>query len=776
LLDHTHHTHTQLLDHHHLGLPDIHRATGPATTFDTLTVFESYPLDTTLDAQKSDLEITATRGSDATHYPLAIAASADDRLHLKFEYLPDLLEQEEVESIAARVRKVLTVMATEPDTTLAALNVLDDAELRDLVPARGAPAVEYRTLAQIFSAAAAGNPEAPALSFEGRTVTYRELDETSNRMARLLIDFGATPESFVAFALSRSIDSVLAVWAISKTGAAFLPVDPGYPRTRIEQMLTDSGTLLGLSCSEHRDQLPDTTSWLFVDRPDFRTRTESYSAAPVDDRDRRRPSRIDHPAYLIYTSGSTGVPKGVVVTHRGLGPFAAAQAELLTPHTDSRVLHFSSPTFDGSLFDYLLAFGSAATMVITPPGVFGGIELTRLIEAERITHAFVPTAALATTDPADLDTFRDVVVGGEACPPGLVDRWAPGRRLRNGYGPTETTVMCNIGDPMSDGADITIGKPVRGVAELVLDARLQPVPAGVPGELYVAGPGCARGYHRRPGLTAQRFVADPFGGGERLYRTGDIVRWRREDHSLEYLGRSDFQVKVRGFRIELGEIDAALTRHPAVAYAATIGTTGPSGDTVLVSYVLPAEGMEAVPAELTAYLAESLPAYMVPAAIVTIEEIPLTRVGKLDRAALPEPQFDRGADTARHTATPIEETVADAFAAALGLDHVGIDDNFFEAGGNSLTATRAVARINSALHTDIGVRTLFEDLTPRTVSSHLVHRTNNVPHPLVAGPRPRWIPLSPAQKRMWFLNQYDTTSPAYNIPLTLHLTGHLDTT
>ncbi|WP_374212690.1 non-ribosomal peptide synthetase, partial [Rhodococcus tibetensis] len=665
-------------------------------------------------------------------------------------------------------------MATEPDTRLAGLHLLDQAELRNLVPARGAPARESRTLAQMFADSAAGNPDAPALSFEGRTLTYRELDETSNRMARLLIDFGATPESFVAFALSRSVDSVLAVWAISKTGAAFLPVDPGYPRTRIEQMLTDSGALLGLSCSEYRDRLPDTTTWLFVDRPDFRNRTESYSAVPVGDRDRRLPSRIDQPAYLIYTSGSTGVPKGVVVTHRGLCSFAAAQAELLAPRTDSRVLHFSSPTFDGSLFDYLLAFGSAATMVITPRDVFGGAELTRLIEAERITHAFVPTAALATTDPADLDTFRDVVVGGEACPPGLVDRWAPGRRLRNGYGPTETTVMCNISDPMSAGADITVGRPIRGVAELVLDSRLQPVPVGAPGELYVAGGGLARGYHGRRALTATRFVAHPYGSaGERLYRTGDIVRWRTEDHTLEYLGRSDFQVKIRGFRIELGEIDAALTRHPAVAYAATNGIAGPSGDTVLVSHVLPAEGMEAVPAQLTAYLAESLPAYMVPAAIVTIEEIPLTRVGKLDRAALPEPQFDRGADPAPHTATPIEETVADAFAAALGLDHVGIDDNFFEAGGNSLTATRAVARINNALHTDIGVRTLFEDLTPRTVSSHLVHRTNNVPHPLVAEPRPRWIPLSPAQKRMWFLNQYDTTSPAYNIPLTLHLTGNL---
>ncbi|OUS90208.1 non-ribosomal peptide synthetase, partial [Rhodococcus sp. NCIMB 12038] len=763
---------------HPLGLTDIHTATGPAATFDTLTVLESYPLDpTTLTTgDTTGLHITDVQGTDATHYPLALAVTEGTALHLKFEYLPVALDRTAVESLARQVIRVLEMIATRPDLPLARLHLLSDTEMRELRPARGAVPGPDRTFADILTDAVAFDPAGPALSYGDRVVSYRELDETSNRLARLLVEHGARPESFVALAIPRSIDSVVAMWAVVKTGAAFMPVDVTYPDVRIEHLLTDSGSALGITLEAHRGRLPLTVRWIVLDAPDITAAIGRYPATAVGDSERRAPLRVDHPAYLIYTSGSTGTPKGVVVGHRGLATLATTQAELTGTDRRSRVLHFSSPTFDGSIFDYLLAFGVGATMVITAPTVYGGSELARLLASERITHAFVPTAALASTDPEDLDCLTDVVVGGEACPPGLVTRWAPGRRLRNGYGPTETTVMCNISEPMTVGSPVTVGGPIGGVAELVLDCRLQPVPAGVPGELYIAGGGLARGYHRRPGLTATSFVANPFGApGERMYRTGDMVRWTRDTHALEYLGRSDFQVKIRGFRIEPGEIDNALALHPDVDYAATVSRLGPAGDPILVSYVLPAEDTDPQPTELRTYLVDRLPSYLVPAAVVTIDEIPLTRVGKLDRAALPDPRIDSTTRRSRRAATPVEEIVADVFAAVLGIAHVGVDDNFFDAGGNSLSATRAVARVDAALDTDLGVRDLFENPTPRTLAHQLARRTGDSPRPLIAGPRPPVLPLSPAQHRMWFLNQYDTASPAYNIPVTLRLTGALDT-
>nr|WP_280301945.1 non-ribosomal peptide synthase/polyketide synthase [Nocardia neocaledoniensis] len=411
--------------------------------------------------------------------------------------------------------------------------------------------------------------------------------------------------------------------------------------------------------------------------------------------------------------------------------------------------------------------------------MFGGAELGELLRAERVTHVIITPSALATVDPTGLDALRVVVVGGEACPAELVARWTaaiPGLVFRNGYGPTETTIVTNISEPLTATTPITLGAPVQGTTELVLDERLRPVPAGVVGELYIAGAQLANGYHRRPALTAGRFVANPHGApGERMYRTGDTVRWVRRDsgHDLEYLGRNDFQVKVRGFRIELGEIDAVLARHAAVDFAATLGHRTEAGATVLVSYVVPVAGATVDTGTLVAHAAEHLPAHMVPAAIVALDSVPLTPVGKLDRSALPAPAFE--AAVYRAPETVAEQVVAAAFAEVLGVARAGRDDDFFDLGGTSLLATRLMARLGADLDLRVPVRQLFDTSTVLALAAAVDRLRGSGSRPaLVAGPRPEVLPLSPAQQRMWFLNRFDPGSATDNIPMAVRLTGDLD--
>ncbi|WP_444543873.1 amino acid adenylation domain-containing protein [Nocardia veterana] len=630
------------------------------------------------------------------------------------------------------------------------------------------------------------DPTGTALVYADATTTlaeisYAELDERSTRLSRLLIARGIGPEDLVAVGIPRSVESVLAVWAIAKTGAGFVPVDPNYPADRVAHMVTDSGTKLGLTVEQVAAELPDSVEWLTVDAPEFAAALAEFPGDPVTYADRLRPLRAEHPAYVIYTSGSTGKPKGVVVTQAGLSSFCDEQRERYRVASDSRTLHFASPSFDASVLELLLALGGAATMVVAAPTVLGGDELASLLRREAVTHAFVTPAALASVDPTGLDALRVVVAGGEACPPELVRRWVipigddgATREFFNGYGPTETTIMTNISAPLVPGETVTIGGPIRAITEYVLDERLAQVPRGAVGELYIKGAQVARGYHRRPGLTAARFVADPFDpDGSRLYRTGDLVRWTAAGE-LEYVGRNDFQVKIRGFRIELGEIDAVLAAHESVDFAVTVGHELPTGATILVSYVHAAPGQAADPDTLIEAAGHSLPAHMVPTTVMVLDEIPLTPVGKLDRAALPAPVL--AAREFRAPANALEEMVAGVFADLLDPGTpVGADDDFFDLGGNSLIATRVAARLGAAISARVPARLLFEAPTVAELAQRLEPLKGEGGRlPLAPMPRPEHIPLSLAQQRMWFLNQFDPESAANNIPFAIRLTGALD--
>ncbi|MEV4643236.1 amino acid adenylation domain-containing protein, partial [Actinoplanes sp. NPDC049548] len=458
-------------------------------------------------------------------------------------------------------------------------------------------------------------------------------------------------------------------------------------------------------------------------------------------------------AYVIYTSGSTGRPKGVVVTHAGMAGLIETQLGALHIGPGDRLLQLVSPSFDVAWSDLCTAFAAGATVVLPETtDVLAGEPLGEMLRSLRITHLQTVASVLRTVavdEPrATYPDLRALVVGGEACPPEVAARWAPGRSMVNAYGPTECTVCATLSEPLS-GAGVPIGRPTAGMRAFVLDGELRPVPVGVVGELYLAGAGLARGYLGRAGLTGERFVACPFGVGERMYRTGDLVRWRA-DGQLEFAGRADEQVKVRGFRIEPGEIEAVLLREADVEAAAVVAWRDSDR---LVAYIVASGDHEPDAARLRQILRRHLPDYMVPAAIVTVPAMPLTPVGKLDREALPQPEFDRpGPSRAPRNAR--EYALCELFAEILELPSVGVDDDFFAAGGHSLLATRLVSRVRAELGAELPIRAVFEAPTVAELALRITDSATLRPG-LVSVVRPAVVPLSFAQRRLWFLYRFE---------------------
>ncbi|MEV6656568.1 amino acid adenylation domain-containing protein [Nocardia fluminea] len=604
----------------------------------------------------------------------------------------------------------------------------------------------------------------------GRSMTYRELGESAARWARVLIAYGARTGAPVLSAIPRSLESVLAVRAIAAAGACLTPIDVGDPDERVARIIAGSGAVLGLTTRAARpggSSDAAEVTWLMLDDAETLAVVADQSSAPVTDADRRGRLTPAHPAYLIHTSGTTGAPKGVAVTHRGLAPLTGHLLARYRTTPDSVVLHAHSPAFDAHLLELLAAFAAGARLVIEPPTVVAGPALTVLIAEHRVTHLLTTPAVLATLRPADVPSLAVVVVGGEACPPELVATWAPRVRLHNGYGPTEATVMATQSAPLVAGEPVTIGTPLPEVTALLLDSHLRAVPAGARAELYLGGPCVAQGYIGDPASTAARFVANPRGGGERVYRTGDLVG-PRADGGYEFLGRIDTQLAIRGRRIEPAEIETALLTDPTIAHAA-VDIADPGTPTArLIAYVVPtrlstrpepqqplapnttpnraptpacgvsdpsasdatfasasapagpasedvvASGFTFDAAAALARLRTVLPAALVPAALVTLDRLPLTVNGKLDRAALPALPSTRY----RPPKTALQHLIANTFAAACHLDSVGADDDFFAIGGNSLTGVSVSAQLAQSTNTPITVRWLY---TAPTVAA-LAHR------------------------------------------------------
>ncbi|GGK58083.1 hypothetical protein GCM10011591_32830 [Nocardia camponoti] len=672
------------------------------------------------------LEVTSIDArTAATRLDLSLTIREhSSQLDGEFTYATELFDEPTVARFADQLIRILTQAVADPTVSAGAIELMSPDELSQVTLA-GPPAEPARTLADLMDAAVSANPTGVAVRGDGRDFTYTDLNKAANQLARALVTRGAGPEVGVAVAMRRSVESVLAVWAIARTGATIVPIDPGYPAERISHMLDDSGVAFGITMTAELADLPTlpgTVGWVALDNAVFTAEVAGHATVALREIELLGTPRPDNAAYLTYTSSSTGMPKGVLVSHRGLVNLQAEQVARLKLDSSSRPLAFASPPFDASLIELLLAIGSTGTLVVAPAASVGGTELARLIRDEQVTHAFLTPAVLSTLDPNGVPGLRAVCIGGEDVPAELAARWntLPNRRIHDSYGPTEATIVATMSDALLPGEPVLMGGPIRGMRALVLDQRLRPVAPGVVGELYLGGPGLARGYHRSAGLTAGRFLADPFGEpGERLYRTGDLVR-RRGD-ALEFAGRNDFQVKVRGLRVELGEVDTALASAPGVTWVTTVSRENASGASTLIAYVV-GDAVDAT--SLTAHASRVLPDYMVPTAIIVLDAIPVNAAGKL---ALPEPTSAR---TYRAPQTEPERIVARVVGAVLGHDEVGIDDDFFALGGDSVTALEVVARA-AASGARLRPRDLFDTSTIGALADRVELPTKAEPTQLI---------------------------------------------
>ncbi|HSF41436.1 MAG TPA: amino acid adenylation domain-containing protein, partial [Thermoanaerobaculia bacterium] len=710
----------------------------------------------------------------------------DGRLRLTLEYDSDLFDAANVERLAGCYRALLEGAVADPAARIADLPLFSPEERRQVLVGWNADAAPARgeLVPRLVAARAAERPEAAAVVSSSGTLTYGELAARAGRLARRLRAAGVGPETVVAILLERSAELVTAALAVLEAGGAYLPMDPLHPADRVAFMLEDSGAPVVLTRSGLAAALPGKGERaVLLDRPekewDLPAGVDLAGPGP-------EPENL---AYVIYTSGSTGRPKGVAIRHASLANLVAWHGQAYAVTADDRASLMAGPAFDASVWELWPYLAAGARVLVPEESVrLSPPRIVSWLKEERVTLGFLPTplaeAVMDLAKPGDLPDLRALLTGGDrlhrTAKPALP---VP---LFNHYGPTEGTVAATWAPvaphPFRDPA---IGRPLAGARVHLLDGRGEPVPLGLPGEIHIGGPGLARGYFGRPDLTAERFVPDPFAGlfgesGTRLYRTGDLAR-RLPGGEIEFLGRTDHQVKVRGFRIELGEIESALCENPDVREAAVLAREGaPGGDKRLVAYL--AVSVTVVIEELRAYLAARLPESMVPSAFVFLESLPLTPNGKVDRRALQEiaPSSDPSAgweEGYQPPRTPVEEVLAGIWARVLGVPRVGVHDDFFHLGGHSLLATQVASRVRQAFSVELPVRALFEDRTlselARRIEEERLREQGIAGEPI--GPRPPGdeAPASFSQARLWFLDRLQPGSALYNIPAALSLDGPL---
>ena len=639
-----------------------------------------------------------------------LMAAGPDGLVGNFEYNTDLFDRSTIERMVGHLITLLQGVMAEPNITIDQAPLLTEEEQQQLLVTwndTAMPTPTDRCIHELFERQVVQRPQAIAVTFEGHALTYEQLNRKANQLAHYLRKLGVGPETLVAIATERSLETVVGILGALKAGGAFLPIDPTYPQERIAFMFTDSGAPILLTQAALVNILPENGAQIIrldEDWPQIALEPETNPGLAV---------RPENTAYVIYTSGSTGRPKGAALRHNGLCNLAEVQRQAFGIHEGSRILQFAPLSFDASVWEMAMALANGGTLCLARQSVLSsGPELLRLLRDERITTVTLPPSVLTVLSSQELPDLQVIVAAGEKCTAEIVQEWAPGRRFFNAYGPTETTVCASMHlcSP-DDSQDPPIGHPIGNCRLYIVDVNLQIVPVGVPGELVIGGVNVGRGYLNRPELTEEKFIPDPFGGpDDKLYRTGDLVRYRA-DGAIEFLGRIDHQVKIRGFRIELGEIESLLRHHDDILDAVVVAHAfGEQEDKRLVAYLLVEEGVALEPSVLRAYLQQQLPEYMTPSHFVFLNEFPLSPAGKVDRKALPAPDSDRSAVATEYVAprNETEEILVAISEELLAVDKVGVNDNFFELGGHSLLATQFISRVREAFDVEVELRTLFE--------------------------------------------------------------------
>lgn len=645
-----------------------------------------------------------------------------------FEFSTDVFKQSTIQAIAARMKRFLTEVAERPHLPIGQVNILSDKERQRFLPDKKtfAQLDQAHRLPTLFEKTVQQYPDRVAVTDGKRQLTYEELNNKANRLAHLLIERGVGPEQFVALALPRSIDMLVSLLAVHKAGAAYVPLDPDYPVDRLAYMIQDAKPVCSITTKAAALHLPADCDLILLDEKETNDQLQMTPNHNPADIDRLEPLSPLHPAYIIYTSGSTGKPKGVVIPHQNVIRLLTSTEHWFHFDEEDVWTMFHSYAFDFSVWEIWGPLLYGGRLVIVPHTISRSPEeMLQLLVDEGVTVLNQTPSAFYQLMQIDKEqqtlgqalSLRYVIFGGEALELSRLEDWYSRHsdckpKLINMYGITETTVHVTYNvlnrDLIAKKSSSLIGEPIPDLRVYVLDEYLQPVPPGTTGEMYVAGAGLARGYLGRPDLTSDRFPADPYGApGTRMYRTGDLARWT-EEGALDYIGRADHQIKIRGFRIELGEIEAVLSRHDAVAQVAVIMREDQPGDKRLVAYIVTTEEDRFDTENLRHFASASLPDYMVPAAYVQIDTMPLTANGKLDQKSLPAPQLHIQQTDGRGPRNPKEEVLCHLFEEVLDLPKISIDDRFFDIGGHSLLAVRLISRIRDALGVKLSIGTLFE--------------------------------------------------------------------
>ncbi|RVW06542.1 non-ribosomal peptide synthetase [Rhodococcus spongiicola] len=805
----------ELMPYDYLGLATIQRTSEHRELFDVLYVLQNFVDERQVSALHAAHDISGGDSIDHTHYPLTVVVTPGAETKVKFEFHPDKVAASDTERLLAGFVRLLEQFADNVDLPVGRTGTLAPPD-RDRLDARlteTAHPVPETTIADLFGATAQRIPDATALVFGDDIVTYADLDARINRLARMLLAHGAGPERIVALALPRSVETVVTLFAVLRTGAAYLPLELDHPSERLVGMLEDARPVTMVTTTEVAETLSAATvDVMLIDDEEVWDRLRATEDSVLTDAELGgfapgTPGRMDHPAYVIYTSGSTGKPKGVVTPYRGLTNMQFNhREEIFEPVVRSgggrtlRIAHTVSFAFDMSWEELLWLVEGHEVHICDETLRRDARALVEYGDRHAIDVVNVtPTYARHLIEEGLLDDGPGqhrpplVLLGGEAVSDQVWDalRQTDGTCGYNLYGPTEYTIN-TLGGGTGDSVTPTVGRPIWNTVAHILDGWLRPVPDGVAGELYISGVGLARGYLGRFGLTAERFVADPIvGGGARMYRTGDLVR-RGPDGNIDFLGRTDDQVKIRGHRVELGEVESVLAEHDSVRQVAVIADAGPGGIKRLVAYLVPSRATASE--EVAAHARKALPDYMVPVAFVAVETLPMTVNGKLDVRALPSADtvLGRADGESRAPRNLVEDTLCRLFGEVLELPEdagLGIDDSFFDLGGHSLLATRLMSRARGDLSAELTMRDLFEAPTVAELAERIADRSESTRPVLVAGQRPDRLPLSPAQQRLWVIQQIEkgsregaeqgtkkdtAASSAYNFPIVLRLRGPLD--